>query len=51
MSKVKYINVITGNKVTEDQFKKMSKEEQSYYDKISSVKKARAVVVIEDEEG
>lgn len=51
MSKTKmYVNLVTGNKVTEDVYNSLSKEDKAYYDKINSAKKAKMSVHFDEEE-
>mgnify|MGYP003577496399 CR=1 FL=1 len=50
MSKYKYVDVLFGNKITEEEYNKLSKLEQSGFDLITAVKKAKFNVSCESHE-
>lgn len=45
-----YIHVIEGHKVTRDEYNKLNEKEKTFYDKITSLRKAKASVCSESVE-
>ena len=43
-----YIHVIEGHRVTRDEYNKLSEKEKTFYDKITSLRKAKASVCVEE---
>ena len=49
-SKKTYVNVISGERITDLEYSALDVEEKGEYDRIASARKARAAMPIEDEE-
>lgn len=45
-----YVNVISGERITDLEYSALGTEEKGEYDRITSARKARAAMPIEDEE-
>lgn len=48
--KKEYVNILTGLRITAAEYNSLNKFDQGEYDKISSVRKAKAAIAVEDEE-